>query len=96
MKITADRKVFSVIDDVASLLYSTASKFPGGDRYGLSTQIRKTAVTMTTSVAESYSAVRDEDILASLRSARNSLRSLHNQIGLAQRLGYIDDLRFGT
>ncbi|MBN1757005.1 MAG: four helix bundle protein [Chitinispirillaceae bacterium] len=96
MKITANTQVFSVIDEMAALIYHTASRFPGSDRYGLSSQIRRTAVSMTTSLAESYTAIKNEDIRSSLLSAYNSLRSLHYQIGLAQRLGYIDERHFAV
>ena len=49
---------------------------------------------MTTSVAESCAAVRNEDMLHLLHSASAKLRSLHYQISLAQRLGYITDRKF--
>ena len=94
MKILADTKTFKVINDTAACMYDAASGFPGGDRYGLSSQIRRTAVSMTTSVAESCAAARREDMLHLLRSACTKLRSLQYQIGLAQRLGYITERKF--
>lgn len=81
MKILADTKTFKIIDDVAACIYDAASGFPGGDRYGLSSQIRRTAVSMTTSVAESCATVRNEDMLQLLRSACTKLRSLQYLIG---------------
>lgn len=96
MKILSDRSIYKTVDEFAAHIYNAASKFPHDDQYGLSSQVRRTAVAMTTSVVDSYTAVKSEDILIALERAYSSLRSLHYQIGLAQRLGYIDERRFSV
>jgi four helix bundle protein len=91
--ITFDRKIFKIVDDVAELFYATASRFNHDDRYGLSSQMQHTAVAMTSAIAESCTAAKSNDALKALEHAHGSLRSLQYQIGLALRLGYIDERR---
>ena len=90
---TFDRRIFKIVNDAAELMYKTASKFSKDDSYGLSTQMRHTAAALTVSVAESCITAKSEDVLETLEQAHHSLRLLQYQIGLALRLGYIDERR---
>lgn len=66
---------------------------PPEELYGLTSQMRRSAVSVPCNIAEGYARQRQADYIRFLRVARGSLYELDTQIELATELNYLDDDR---
>ena len=74
---------------MALLVYRETGSFPREELFGLTSQIRRAAVSVASNIAEGCGRSTDVDFLRFLDMANGSLRELQYQISLAQRLGYL-------
>jgi four helix bundle protein len=84
-------KAFEMADEVAVLAYSATSGFPKEEMYGLTSQIRRAAVSVPSNIVEGCARDGQADYLRFLNIAFGSLRELHYQIYLSKRLGFLSD-----
>jgi four helix bundle protein len=70
-------------------VYRATRKFPADERYGLTSQMRRAAVSVPSNIAEGYSRSTTGDYLRSLRFAYASNRELETQAMLARDLDYL-------
>lgn len=71
-------------------VYKITSGFPKGERYGLSSQIRRSAISVPSNIAEGYGRKTTADYVRSLYIAYGSTCELETQILLSWDLGYIE------
>ena len=71
------------------LVYRLTKGFPKEERYGLTAQLRRAAVSIPSNVAEGQGRGGDPDFVRFLRFAYGSLREAETQIIIAERLGYL-------
>jgi four helix bundle protein len=84
-------KAWQRADDLAVLVYELTKGFPREELYGLTSQIRRAAVSAATNIAEGSGRRTAKDYLHFLYMARGSLMEVEYYIHLAQRLGYLSD-----
>ena len=83
-------RAFEMADEVAVLAYQVTSVFfPREELYGLTSQIRRAAVSVPSNIVEGCARDSQADYLRFLTMAFGSLRELHYQIGLSNRLGFL-------
>lgn len=82
-------RAFQLADELAMLIYRDTAGFPKEELFGLTSQIRRAAVSVASNIAEGCGRSTDTDFLRFLDMANGSLRELQHQISLAQRLGYL-------
>jgi four helix bundle protein len=70
-------------------LYDLNRSFPADERFGLTSQIRRSAIAIASNVAEGYGRGSTTDYLRFLKIARGSLYELDTQLCFATDLGYI-------
>jgi four helix bundle protein len=70
-------------------LYEMTKRFPKEERYSLSSQIRRAAVSVSSNIAEGAARNSDKEFIQFLYIALGSLAELETQIIIAQRLGYL-------
>ena len=75
-------------DELALLVYRETAAFPKEELFGLTSQVRRAAVSVASNIAEGCGRSSDTDFLRFLDMANGSLRELQYQISLANRLGY--------
>ncbi|MDY7039174.1 MAG: four helix bundle protein [Thermodesulfobacteriota bacterium] len=77
-------------------IYRITAKFPNEERYGLTSQIRRAAVSIPSNIAEGYGRKTTLDYVRMLYISYGSVCELETQILLAGDLGYIEKGRLGT
>jgi four helix bundle protein len=70
-------------------VYKVTQSFPGAERFGLVSQLRRSAVSVPSNIAEGYGRGRPADYSRFLRIARGSLAELDTQLSFAADLGYM-------
>jgi four helix bundle protein len=83
-------RAFELADALAVNVYLATAKFPGEERYGLSAQMRRAAVSAASNIVEGCARRGKNDYIHFLDIAYGSACELDYQISLAQRLGFID------
>ena len=68
-------------------VYLLTAKFPVGERFGLVSQMDRSAVSIPSNIAEGYGRATTQDYLHFLRFARGSAYELETQLVLAEDLG---------
>jgi four helix bundle protein len=82
-------RAFEMADEVAVLVNQVAAGFPREELYGLTSQMRRAAVSVPSNIVEGCARDSHADYLRFLTMAFGSLRELHYQLCLSKRLGYL-------
>ncbi len=83
-------KVFQEADELALAVYRATSNFPKTEMFGLTSQIRRAAVSVGSNIVEGCARRTEADYLRFLEIAYGSTREMEYQLSLAFRLGYLD------
>ena len=83
-------RAFELADEVAILVYRLTQQFTKEEVYGLTSQMRRAAVSVPSNIVEGCAREGETEYLRFLEIAFGSLRELHYQLSLAKRLGYVD------
>jgi four helix bundle protein len=81
--------IFQLADSLVVLVYEVTRQFPAEERYGLVSQIRRSAVSVPTNIVEGCGRRTDVEFNRFLDIAFGSVRELGYLIDLASRLGYL-------
>lgn len=86
-----DLDVWKLSMDLVKDIYSVTTGFPGTERYGLTQQIRRAAVSVPSNIAEGSARKYPREFIQFLYYALGSTAELETQLELAKRLGYLKD-----
>ena len=75
--------------DLVEEVYIASKSFPREEIYGLTSQLRRAAVSIPSNIAEGQGRRTTPDFLRHLSIAYGSLREVETQILIATRLGYL-------
>lgn len=84
-------RAFQLADEIAVMTYKITSRFPKEEQYGITSQMRRAAVSVPSNIVEGCARESQAEYLRFLEIAFSSLRELHYQFKLSKRLGYLDD-----
>ena len=70
-------------------VYRASATWPGEERFGLTSQVRRAAVSIASNIAEGSARRTTGEFLQFLGMARGSLAEAETQVLIATRLGYI-------
>jgi four helix bundle protein len=76
--------------DCAVKCYELTQNFPKSELYGLTSQIRRSAVSVASNIAEGYGRKSTNEYIQFLHIALGSLRELDTQLIIAQRVKLAD------
>lgn len=88
-----DLEVFQSAVQYVKSIYQTTQNFPKEEQFGLTNQIRKSAVSIASSIAEGSGRKTALDRKHFIDIAAGSLHESHAQLIIAKELGYIDDTK---
>jgi four helix bundle protein len=73
---------------LVSHIYELTMVFPNDEKFGLTSQLRRAAVSVPSNIAEGSGRGSDKDFCRFLYLARGSLTEIETQLLIAQQLGY--------
>jgi len=82
-------QAFKLAENVALEVYKATSKFPSEERYGLSAQMRRSAVSIASNIVEGAARISTADYVRFLNIAYGSACELHFQVTLSRKLGFL-------
>src|SRR5687768_5844626 len=85
-------RAFELADNLALLVYKQTMDFPREEMFGLTSQMRRAAVSVASNIVEGCARASLADYIRLLDMAYGSVRELEYQISLAHRLGYFSDV----
>lgn len=77
--------------EFADLIYSRTAAFPREEQYGLTSQMRRAAVSISSNIAEGTSRSSDKDFLRFVEIAYGSLMEVVSQSQIAKRQELLSD-----
>lgn len=77
---------------LVKVVYEATSQFPEDERYGLTSQIRRSAISVPSNIAEGAARGSTAELVRFLQISRASLMELDTQIWLANDLGLLSDV----
>mgnify|MGYP001555265677 FL=1 len=83
-------KVWNSAIELTTLVYALTAEFPKAEVYGLSSQMRRAAVSIASNIAEGSARGTRKDFKQFVAIARGSNCDLQTQLVIAGRLGFID------
>jgi len=84
-----DLRIWQEAVDLALVIYRDTAEFPKHELYGLTSQMRRAAVSVSSNIAEGKGHNSDGDFGRFLFHARGSLLELQTQIVIARGLEYL-------
>jgi four helix bundle protein len=84
-ELVAWRKAMDLVVEV----YRVTQEFPDCERFGLTDQIRRAAVSVPSNIAEGQGRRLRKSFALHLRIARGSIQEVETQLLIASRLGYL-------
>ena len=76
--------------EFARRIYKLTEHFPKAERFGLTMQLRRAAVSIASNIAEGKARYSNRDFAHFLRTARGSLAEAETQVILSGDFGYIE------
>ena len=70
-------------------IYRASTRFPRDELYGLTSQLRRAAVSVASNIAEGKGRSSDKELLQFLSRARGTVYELQTQLEVAKSLGYL-------
>ena len=84
-----DLDVWQVAMDLVESVYRATEVMPTQEKYGLTSQVQRAAVSVPSNIAEGYGRLHRGDYLRHLSIARGSLMEVETLITLTVRLGLL-------
>jgi four helix bundle protein len=76
------------------VVYRATAQFPESERFGLTSQLRRGAISIASNIAEGYGRGRRVDYVRFLKIARGALYEVDTQLLFASQLEYLSQARY--
>jgi four helix bundle protein len=89
-----DLKVWQKAMQLVERVYRLSGQFPAGERFGLVSQMRRSAVSIPSNIGEGFRRRRRRVYVQLLETALGSQGELDVQLEIARRLEYCDEIEY--
>ena len=89
-----DLTVWQHAMEVVTTVYRLTKKFPEDEKYGLTSQMRRSAVSIPSNIAEGRSRNSRKDFVQFLHVALGSLSELETQLEIAFQISYVEKVEY--
>ena len=74
---------------LVELIYEVTKCFPGHEAYGLTSQLRRAAISIASNIAEGHAKASSKEDLRHVSISMGSVAEVDTQVEIATRLGYL-------
>jgi len=92
--LTRELKVFNKSLELGFKIYEVTKKLPREEIFGLTSQARRSAISISSNIAEGHGRMSRKSFIYFLNVSRGSLFELQTQIIYCKKLGYISENEF--
>ena len=96
MRNYCDLIVWQKAMELVTETYNHTKSFPEEERYGLTSQLRRSSVSLPSNMAEGYGRNSTQDYIRFLRIANGSLFEMQTQLEIAFNLGFLKEESFSV
>ena len=96
METHRDLRVWQQSIDFVSSIYLMTRSLPKEELFGLASQMRRSAVSVPSNIAEGYARGTDKEKIHFLRISSGSMSELETQLTLCLKLGYISQEEYNA
>ena len=96
LKSYTDLDVWKKSRELANIIYQFSKAFPSDEQFGLTSQIRRCAISIPSNIAEGCGRDTSKDTVRFLFNARGSLYELETQLYLAFDQNYLKESKMNT
>ena len=82
-------RAFQLADELAMMVYKITSQFPKTEIFGLTSQMRRSAISVPANIIEGSARKHTKEYLQFLYTAMGSLIELGYYLDFSQRIGYL-------
>jgi four helix bundle protein len=94
IKSFTDLNAWKLGHDLVLNIYKVTKLFPKDELFGLTNQMRRCSVSITSNIAEGFSRKGSKEKVQFLYMALGSLTELQNQLLVAKDVGYVSDKEY--
>jgi len=94
MRTHKDLDVWKNSIDFVTEIYKLTNKFPKSEFYGLTNQIRRSAVSIPSNIAEGAGRAHNKEFIQFLNISLGSISEIETQLTISKNLGFIDTDNF--
>ena len=87
-------EVWKLGDELAYQVYKVTNNFPKEEIYGLTSQVRRAALSIPTNIVEGYSRKGDKELARFINISLGSLAETKYLLYFSNRLGYFKENRY--
>lgn len=91
-----DLIVWQKAHDLVVLIYKVTEDFPKSEMFGLCSQMRRAAVSISSNIAEGFSRQSYKEKIQFYSMSHGSLTEVQNQVIISKDLNYLDPAIFDT
>jgi four helix bundle protein len=84
-----DLDVWQLAMDITVSIYRTTRTFPAEEKFGLTAQLRRAAVSIPSNIAEGHSRIGAGEFRRFVSTARGSVGEVETQLALSVALGFV-------